>query len=369
MFATPPTPPPRNQHFDSTDPTKIASTSSMVNSNETTQVQNTNITAQNGQGNLFQQPQSNAFPTNYTNLNVHGEPFAGAGNNVTNNIPRRNEDGWYDEIASKSVRIPEFWDKCPDTWFVILENYFKARNIRLDVTKIQHVLSVTPQHIALTVSDVIKSPFCTYDQLKDALIKRHTMSEEQRLNSLFNSSTNAMGDRKPSELYRHMSQLADSGTGVDNNLLVKLWMRNLPKSINIALVASGQTEHNQLIMMADRIYESINQESVFAIQSTNHPGPSNHTDYQISEMRSGMTEIVQEIQTLRKEINVLREQNQRHTDRRQFSRSHSRSSSRHRHSSRQRQDHETCWYHWRFGDKATKCHPPCKLNGVVAPKN
>lgn len=271
------------------------------------------------------------------------------------------------EIAAKAFKIAGFWEKCPQLWFIHIENVFATQNYKADSTKKQHVLAHVPEHIVMSVSDIIKNPNSTYEQLKDAIINRNSMSEEQRLNTLFSTSSATMGDRSPSELYRQMEQLADRGTAVDQQLLLKLWKRRLPKPISIALVSANLSDPDNLMQMADRVWEAMNNDSVFAIQQCTKPvpEPSQMPNKQVSELFTGMSEMYKAIQTLQSEVHELRERDhQKRTQRgRNFSRSHSRSrSNSYRSPSAPRQSFDYCWFHYKFGMKATKCRQPCKFS-------
>lgn len=264
-----------------------------------------------------------------------------------------------EEIASKEFmnKIPAFWSKCPQLWFIHFENLCKLQNIKSDVTKYQYVVAKLPQDAIMTISDVLKGSGASYDQLRQALISRNTLSEEQRLNTLLNNSSAVMGDRRPSEFYRHLEQIAGEGTGVgvDQTLLTKIWMRSLPKPLNVSLLATNQTDPRFLVAMADRIWDTMNKDSVFAIQECK-PQQSD-----INEMKSGMSELCHQIQVLRDEINVLQERRQSFRTRQRSASNNWRGRRPYRSPSARRNPNGQCWYHSRFANAAKKCIQPCSF--------
>lgn len=267
----------------------------------------------------------------------------------------------------KSCRLPEFWDKTPQVWFIKCENLFKLKGIKTDSTKYQHILSALPQDVVMSVLDIVKDESNGYEELKKALIARNSLSEEQRLNTLLSESNAVMGERRPSEFFRHLEQLADSGTEVNKELLLKLWMRRLPSTLNVSLVASCQTDPTILIPMADKIWDTLHKNSVDALHSKsvsvrtpNAQVASTSVD-QTASLCAGLTEICQQMNALRMEINELKHnQNNRERPRqRSFSRPRNFNRSKSRD---QRKSYENCWYHFKFGSNARECRPPCNFN-------
>lgn len=173
-----------------------------------------------------------------------------------------------------------------------------------------------------------------------------------------------MGERRPSEFFRHLENLADSGTGVNKELVMKLWMRRLPSTLNVSLVASCQTDPNILIPMADKIWDTIHKHSVDAVQAKIIP--SRPTTASTSDpndaLRAGISELCQQMQTLRMEISELKQKQNFRSRSRQRSGSFSRSKHFNRGQSRDRKTYENCWYHFKFGANARACRPPCNFD-------
>ena len=75
------------------------------------------------------------------------------------------------------------------------------------MTKFNHILANLSQGIATEVRNLLMNPPAEkpYDVLKETLIKRTTLSEQQGLQQLL--SAEDLGDRKPTQLFRKMQQL------------------------------------------------------------------------------------------------------------------------------------------------------------------
>lgn len=292
--------------------------------------------------------------------------------------------------SSKTIKLPQFWNQCPATWFITVENSLDLEKITSNKSKYQHVLAALPQHVAMRVSDIIRNGKRDYDQLKNELISRFSISEEQRLNTLLSESNAVIGDRRPSEFFLFLEQIANSGTNntsINNELLIKLWMRRLPDNIYTHLVASGEQDESKLVPMADRMWDSMHRSTIASISNTNQDLAAKHTSYAPTNsnafplaststlntscsqqldndntMRTCISELCQQISTLRNEINEIKQQRdyrgrprfRSHTPSQRYSRSAVRS--------RSRTNPDMCWYHNRFGANANKCQKPCNYN-------
>jgi len=114
-------------------------------------------------------------------------------------------------------------------WFTQLEGQFALSNITLYVTKFYYVISQLENKYAAEVEDVITNPQpkSRYDQIKDELIRRLSLSEEQRVRQLLMHEE--MGDRRPTQFLRHLRTLA--GPSVPPDFLRTLWINRLPPNI------------------------------------------------------------------------------------------------------------------------------------------
>lgn len=284
------------------------------------------------------------------------------------------------------IRIPPYWHRegSPRGWFLQLETVFTMRCVRNDKTKYHHLIACLPQDVVHTVLDIIERPPSEnlYETLKNAIIERNSESEERRLEKLLSLSNTEFCDRKPSDYYRFLANLA--GSKFDTRLLVKLWMRRLPQSIGTVLVATGYDNPVNLLPIADRMWDSIPslsvssvtgqvprqslmvQQSINAVQSTSTQSNDLCGIVQLfQEMSSRMQSMEARIEARIESIQRGHEPNSHRG--RHFSRN--RSSSRARSTSSRRRDTDPvdtsiCWYHRRFKERATKCNRPCSFRSA-----
>ena len=105
-----------------------------------------------------------------------------------------------------SLKLPDFWPSDPKLWFAQAEALFTAQNVTQEKTKFGHVVCVLPARYASEVSDIIlRPPEQPYKVLKAELTKCVCPSKRQRLQQLLH--VDDLGDRKPSQLLRHMLNL------------------------------------------------------------------------------------------------------------------------------------------------------------------
>lgn len=90
-----------------------------------------------------------------------------------------------------------------------------------------------------------------YETIKSALIKRLTDSDATRTRKLL--ETEEIGDRTPSQYWRHLKQLASDS--VTEQFLVDLWKSRLPTKTQEILSVTEDKEWEKLTAIADRIHD------------------------------------------------------------------------------------------------------------------
>ncbi|XP_026743693.1 uncharacterized protein LOC113505273 [Trichoplusia ni] len=201
------------------------------------------------------------------------------------------------------------------------------------------------------VSDLILQPpeDKQYAVLKERLLSVYEESDSQRIRKLMKGID--LGDQKPSQLLRRMTDLS-RGKFPDDTLRI-LWSEHLPAAVRTVLSTSEVTDLKKLAEQADNIMEAA------------------ETNDTVSEVTSGASTsstdaLVAEISKLSKRIDDM------HTDRQNRKKSYARSRSpsprRRRYYPsqqrfRKRSTDWVCYYHFRFGNKATRCEQPCSWKG------
>lgn len=249
------------------------------------------------------------------------------------------------QVDRVSIKLPPFWKNDPKLWFIQLEAQFDLSNIVVDSTKYNYVVSAVDTEILTQVADFVTNPPATnkYEGIRSRLIDIYSESSEKKLRKLL--SEVSLGDRKPSQLLNEMSRLG--GSAVSEEILRTLWMQLLPSTVQSVLTTSSDSLEN-LAKMADKICE-IDQPRVYATQTD---------DSTLLNMVKKLSEQVEELKTTQSHQTA-----HYHRDR---------SSSRHRNRNSDHQpqantqlgnfsnsSNELCWYHFKYGNKARKCTPPC----------
>ncbi|XP_064465457.1 uncharacterized protein LOC135377013, partial [Ornithodoros turicata] len=159
-------------------------------------------------------------------------------------------------ISHVAVKIPPFWSSNPAVWFSQVECQFHLAGITSQSTKYFHVAAALPPEVANEVSDILCAPLSTdpYDTLRKALIERTTASERKRLQQLL--SAEDLGDRRPSQLLRHMQNLLGTrASTIDEPLLKEMFLQRLPPTVQMLLATATNLPIVDLAAHADKIME------------------------------------------------------------------------------------------------------------------
>lgn len=249
------------------------------------------------------------------------------------------------DVHGVNMKLPPFWDKNPQLWFVQIETQFSMFRVTADASKYCLAVASLPVHVCDTVFDILTKPPDTgkYEALKKALNDRHAISEESRLEKLLERAD--LGDQRPSEVLRQMQRL--SGDTVTDTIIKKLWLRRLPKYMKVPLVAVDSDKSLQeLSDLADKMFEAGDAPEVNAMASSSQKLNGSHNS---DDRYKKLENQISQIQSLMQKLSSSGRP----------SRSSSRSKSRTRESRSKSRGHSWCWYHHRFGPKALKCQKPC----------
>ncbi|CAH8487284.1 unnamed protein product [Schistosoma bovis] len=251
--------------------------------------------------------------------------------------------------AISELRLPTYGVKNPRIWFAQVEALFLSRGIRSQATKYAYIVGALPIEVAAEVGDLIDNVPETdpYDKIKAAVIHRTSQSDEKRLQQLLTACE--LGDKRPSQLLRHMRQLAGS-CKLDEALLKQMWSQRLPYSVRQILSVSGASVSlDDLADMADRMIEIYpDSRGIYAVQPASKDAMNPTLD-----MQHQIAHLTRQLASLQATISTIRSRCPR-------SRSRRRSLSRHRHWSPKRAA-GMCWYHSNYGEKARRCTKPCSF--------
>lgn len=256
------------------------------------------------------------------------------------------------EVCATSVKLPSFWVEHPEAWFIHVETLFSAKGITRDNTKYEHLIVSLPQEVIMSVIDVVQNPPHNdrYINLKCKLLERHSLSEQRKLDRLLSDSE--IGDRKPSEFFRSLIQLA--GNNINSDFVKSLWLRKLPRSLNIALVGSNVVNIDDLLKLADNIWEVSNKSELCAIDSKGAKGCQTNFETIVDNLVKVTSALCERFDKLSVEVSEVKQSAGNFRSRTPF---RNRNRSRGRSSSR----NWLCRFHYRFGSKARRCEQPCSF--------
>lgn len=243
------------------------------------------------------------------------------------------------EVNRVALKLPQFWDKSPELWFVNIEAQFKMNAITADSTQYYAVIAALGADTLMHVSDIVMSPPAVnmYQTVKDRLVSEFADSEQKKLKTLL--SELSLGDDKPSMLLRKMRQLA--GVKLSDELLKTLWLQRLPVQTQ-AILAVSEDSLDKLALMADKIGESAG-----AAPSHCYAVAQAEPVSEITQLRQQVAELTEQMKQLTKSKGRFR---RRSGSRQGRGRSHS-----------PYKEAGMCWYHFKFGEKAKKCNKPCSF--------
>ncbi|XP_038066698.1 uncharacterized protein LOC119736759 [Patiria miniata] len=269
------------------------------------------------------------------------------------------------QMTAVSIKLPPYWPADPYVWFAQVEAQFTTRHITSEATKYAYIVSALTPEIAQEVRDLLLAPPAEnpYKTLREELIKRTSATEQKRLQQLLNDEV--LGDRKPTQLLRHMRQLLGERV-LEESILRQLFLQRLPPNVQMVLASTGESvKLEPLAELADKIMDVAFQQQPVKVNSV---APVT------SACTPAMPAPLTELELLRKEIGQLSLQVQA-LSRRPRSRSRPRNRSRSQTPTPSTGDSAAadlsswCWYHASFGDQARKCRQPCQYPGNATASN
>ncbi|XP_076648088.1 uncharacterized protein LOC143356359 [Halictus rubicundus] len=207
---------------------------------------------------------------------------------------------------NSSIRIPEFSPNDPKLWFCVLEKNFPIAGIVTDDAKVGYVTGALGLRYIGEVRDVILNPAPTgplFETLKKEVIRRLCILEEQKVQKLLEQEE--MGDRKPSQFFRHLRSLA--GTCTTESLLRTLWSGRLPANVQAILATQKDTALDKVADLADVITNTMPGNRTIAETTQPLPYPSQQPVDALSDRMVQILIALQErTRALRAEVAELR---------------------------------------------------------------
>ncbi|KAM9321815.1 uncharacterized protein KZ484_021847 [Pholidichthys leucotaenia] len=222
-----------------------------------------------------------------------------------------------------SVKLPEFWQDNPDSWFLLVEAQFALGGITADDTKFYHVIAKLDSRTARHVQSLVQRPPAgdKYGGLKAALIQRFPPSAQERAERLL--ALNDLGESTPVDLMEDMLRLRGSD---DNDFLfAHIFLRTLPSEMKATLAGSRfvtQRDFRALAQEAQRILNASRRHTATAAAADLGATTGNGMGPEAAEADPPTTAVVKT----------------KHCG-----------------------GDDLCFYHHRLAERARKCIPPCQF--------
>ena len=249
---------------------------------------------------------------------------------------------------SPSITLPPFWTNNATAWFALAESRFRVRRIYDEWDRYDNLVSSLTADSIRLVLDVVTNPpeDEPYTFLKDRLLGTHQLTDYQRIEQLI--AVGALGDRKPSQLLAQMLELCPAGEE-RSKFFAFHFLQRLPQELRIMLGDDDHQEVQQLAAKADRLWAIHGHRLHGSVAAVASPEERQQPINAVSQSRGG------------------RPGRGRGRGRGQPPPPRGGSSAQVAPATAPahlaRDSSGLCYYHWNFGDKATKCEAACSWQG------
>lgn len=224
-------------------------------------------------------------------------------------------DNLQPQLRESNVKLPDFWAADLELWFTRVESVFRRHHVVNSLTKFDCLLEKLPNEVLISIRDVIRGidddTDNPYGLVKERLLASFKPSPRSQINKIIDHAE--LGGGKPSILMSSMLALLPDGEPA-GLLFEGLFLRRLPAEMREHLAARTFATPREMALHADALWEARNSaaDSVAAIGRHSSPGrpKSPHRGGKKWENRGGL-----------------------------------------------------CFFHYKFGEKARRCEPPCTWTG------
>ncbi|BHF73292.1 hypothetical protein SprV_0401637300 [Sparganum proliferum] len=143
-------------------------------------------------------------------------------------------------LSGLASSLPDFWQHAPELYFFRIEATFHSAKITRETDKFYKLVEALRPTILFQVQTLLRDPptDAPYTKLKAELFRLTSVSDRQRYHALVKEE--ALGDRKPSELLRHMRSLVGD-MKIDDKFFKEMFLERLPTSVQ-TILASGSDD-------------------------------------------------------------------------------------------------------------------------------
>ena len=250
--------------------------------------------------------------------------------------------------AAASLKLSPFWSDTPATWFAMAECQFHLRRITDEQDRFCILVAALSKESIRLVTNIIEDPpENPYTTLKAVLLKSHQLTDFQRVEKLH--QLEPLGGRKPSELLAIMLEICPRGQ--DTSLFFQyLFLQRLPRELRIMLAEDDHADLRKTAEKADNLW-AIHAKQSHDVVAAVEPEADSDIVAAIPSRGNGARGGGRS--------GGSRGGGARGGGRAPNSNQQDVSTPR----SLAQQSAGLCFYHWSFGDKATKCRSPCSWQG------
>ena len=263
-------------------------------------------------------------------LAVHVIPAAGMNENTDN-----------PSVSALKPKIPDFWPHAANVWVTQVNAQFRLCHITSSQTKFDYAVMRLGDAAAARVQDLLANPQAAdpYEALVERLTAGFSKSSIERLTD-FNALP-LLGDRRPSELMDTILASLSGAACMESCPHVQYaFLTRLPVSVRSGLSHVKFESARAMALKADEVWSAVNASSaasaVSAVMEPASPPPSADADNLVAAVRNAA-------QPVRAPPGRLPQPT--------------------RPAPQQQQQQGLCWYHAKFGNRASFCRAPCSWSG------
>lgn len=246
------------------------------------------------------------------------------------------------------MRMPTIVTKNINAWFTSVDYWFQATGVHDDETKFASVCAAIDTETLQRLEEELREAPQNgkYAFLKTKLSAHLADSEQRKLNRLL--SEMPLGDKRPSELFHDMKQVA--GTVLGEAALKGLWVQRLPESAR-AVVTASSGPASEFTKIADSIIDALAQRPVHQVAAT----PLN----EISELKAVIAELRNQINNFPRNSRP-RSRGSSNQRSRTPANNEANANAASNASANANAESDLCWYHQTYGRDARNCRSPCR---------
>ena len=218
-------------------------------------------------------------------------------------------------VSAVSVKLPEFWAQDAELWFARVDSVFRRARITASLTKFDYVMEKLLDEVLISIKDIVRAvnddTEDPYNLVKNRLLGTYMPSPWALANKLLDYPE--IGGGKSSTMMAAMLALLPEGEQ-PGFLFKSLFLRRLPVELREHLVSREFDSPHDMAKFADGLWDARNA-STSAVSAVGRRGGS--PKRQQSPYRG------------KKKANR----------------------------------NGLCFYHHKFGVKASRCEPPCNWSG------